>query len=273
MEERLTARNVTDAVPALLALVSQEHAAGRLSDGEFHNFQDHLFSRDLHAIRRVNERLLAAASRARAPEPKVAKLGQLPRDPKTNRSSFGSCVVFLVAKPPPAQGGGFSAAADAAQKRLHRSLRRAIEALQTSFGDRLASLTFEVVAAPTPAPTVRSPERASAAVLPKMVLSPDGEWVYPQQLLGGRGQEAARSEPAQRKPERRRGEPLAAEVVAAREFLEFSVAYRVTTDSEGRTVGGGVDEDRELFTLSLSRPEMTGHEEQRLIKGFASCLQ
>jgi hypothetical protein len=42
MEERLTARNVTDAVPALLALVSQEHAAGRLSDGEFHNFQGHV---------------------------------------------------------------------------------------------------------------------------------------------------------------------------------------------------------------------------------------
>lgn len=274
MEERLTSRNVADAVPKLLALVSQEHAAGRLSDGEYHLFRDHLFSGDLHAIRCVNQQLLSAASRAVAPEPQVARLAQQPRDPATNRSSFGSVVVLFVAMPPAQRGPPGSAAADLARQQLHESLRRAIKALQKSFGDRLASLTFESVAAPAPAPPARKGVRESAAVLPKMVLSRDGEWVYPQPPEA-RGQEARDgSEPSlQRRPERRQGDPVAAEEVAARAIAEFIVTYRVTTDSEGRTVGGGVDEDRELLGLTLARPELTGHEEQRLIKGFAGCLQ
>ena len=262
MDEKLTSRNVADAVPALLALVSQEHAAGRLADGEYHLFRDHLFSGDVHAIRRVNQQLLSASSRVAAPEPQVAKLAQRPRDPATNRSSFGSIVVFLVAAPPRRDR---DPAAELAQQTLHGSLRRAIKALQASFGDRLTSLTFESVVAAAPPAT--SGERESPVRLPKMVLSRDGEWVHPetQKPPEARGQEA-------RGEHRRQGDPVAPEDVAARDIAEFSVTYRVTTDSDGRTVGGGVEQDREILALSLARPELTGYEEQKLIKGFAGCL-
>ena len=58
--------------------------------------------------------------------------------------------MFLVAVPPDQAGRG--PAATLAQQQLYGSLWRAIKALQKSFGDRLASLTFESMAAPTPAP-------------------------------------------------------------------------------------------------------------------------
>ena len=335
MKRRLTSGDVAEAVPALLAVVSREHAGGRLSDGEYHLFRDHLFSRDLHAIRRVNQQLLEASSRAAAPEPQVARLAQQPRDPATNRSSFGSIVVFLVeaAATPPGRGGEPAAAPSrVAQRQLHGSLQRAVNVLQTSFGDRLASLTFEsVVEAPSAPPALppavslarqRSEERRSggggarggvarsgmnrsgqqaggtspAVQMPKMVLSKDGEWVYPETTQSQKPPDARERERekgsgedplgetkekreggAQRKERRQRrrraaGDPVAAQLVAGIDLKGFSVAYRVTTDSEGNTVGGGVGQDRKILALTLEQPVLTGHGEQRLIKAFAGCL-
>lgn len=110
MEIRLGPHNLADALPTLLRTVSTEHTKGTISDGEYHLFKDDLLSREIHAVKRINQQLLAAQAREAAAghlltlaitlwtaggrlthtgtdSPArwwqvVAKLAQLPRDPK-----------------------------------------------------------------------------------------------------------------------------------------------------------------------------------------------
>ena len=111
MDIRLGPQNLADALPTLLRTVSSERSKGTISEGEYHLYRDHLWSRDIHAVRRVNQQLLAARARGTAPkqvlahlhsqqpfltlQQVVAKMAQLPRDPATNRSSFGNVLVQL----------------------------------------------------------------------------------------------------------------------------------------------------------------------------------
>ena len=138
MERRLRSEDLPDVLSTLLRTVDEEYSKATITLGEYHLFKDHLLSRNIHAVRRVNASLLSAKGRLAAPQQEVAQLAQLPRDPQTNRSSFGDIVVYLNATSSKREGAH-------EQRQLHASLRRAIRALQGSFGDRLASLSFEQV--------------------------------------------------------------------------------------------------------------------------------
>lgn len=298
MNCRIRVCDVPDVVPALLQIVEEERSKGTIADGEYHQFKDHLFSRDLFAVRKVNEKLMEAQTRVAAPRQEVTKLAQLPRDPITNRSSFGSIVVTLVASAATPEGDRPGLALD--RRWLQMSLSRAVKGLRSSFGDRLVSLTFEVVPeeeslhSPRPMhpPPValaqqRSEERRleeaarvrtrDVVVLqrPKMVLSEAGEWIYPkayeEQLQRERRAHLARQEATLTEEE-----PAATEILPEHvqrcQLSSFTISYRVQTDGQGETIGGGINSNRQILAMSAAEPCVTGHQLQALIKGFAGCL-
>jgi len=272
------ADELNDIMPMLLRTLEEEHVKGTISTGEYNLWKDHVLSRDIYAIRRVNKDLLTAKARLTAPQQQIAKLAQLPRDPTTNRSSFGDVAVHLIADK-------HTAPEDEAQRQLHESLRRAIKALQSSFGDRIISVTFDHIdsagGAVGVAHTGESGGTNMVLLRPKMVLSQEGEWVYPsgyqqqqQQLLQQHQQniqQQRRQQQSQRQQQQIR--QIYPDQISECQFQSFSVEYRVSRDQQGHTIDtGGISEDRQILKLSAEQPNLTESQCQQMIKGMAGCL-
>jgi len=266
MEIRLGPHNLADALPRLLRTVSTEHTKGTISDGEYHMFKDHLLSREIHAVKRVNQQLLVAQARDSAPQQVVAKLAQLPRDPISNRSSFGSMVVILLTSPEGA------ARRDHEQQQLHSALRRAIHTLQTSFGDRIKSVSFEIAGEVPQPPRLLQNNRPADQVSqpPKMVLNKEGEWVYPSMHIHQQVLDNCQGSTASLQQQQR--QPISSDQVNQCVLHSFRISYRVRQDDQGSTIGGGVNQDRDVLSLSLDQPCLTQCLAQKMIKSFASCL-
>ena len=256
-------------------MVEDVYTRGVLSSGEHHMFKDHLFSRDIHAVRKVNSSLIEAKARVAAPRQAVAQLAQLPRDPKTNRSSYGHIAVYLAEQK--VLHGSVRQ-----ERQLRQSLHRAVSELQRSFGDRLVSVRYELCFAEradsTASATVQQHSNRMPQPPPKMVLSKEGEWVLskPVQQEQARPQTTLQQEPArqqwwcQTKPTRE----IPAQQVPRIHFQSFLLIYRALgKDEKGLTVGGGINSDRQLLELGASQPCLTGHQLHDVIKEFAACLQ
>jgi len=292
MEGRLRAAQLQDVLPSLFGILEEEFSRGALSSGEYHLYKDHLLSREIHSVRKVNQGLLAARTRITAPKQEVAKLAQLPRDPNTNRSSFGHIVIYLVE-----QGAHY---ATDQEHQLHASLRRAVKVLQRSFGDRLASVSFELQAAVAKAfvPYIGVAEMLASeqklfncahSTPPKMVLSKEGEWVYPEQhrqqqrlQVQARQRDMPQQEQLHKQPrwqhqhdvEQHHGRNIPADQVQKTHLMSFSVVYRALgKDEQGRTIGGGISDDRTILSLNVEQPCLSEQHAQSMIKGFAACLQ
>ena len=101
----------------------------------------------------------------------------------------------------------------------------------------------------------------------------EGEWVYPpthiqqqqQQMLDNCQGFTASLQQQQR-------QPIRSDQVSQCVLQSFRISYRVRRDDQGRTVGGGVNQDRDVLRLSLDQPCLTECLAQQMVKGFASCL-